>query len=83
MLYWLMKYVFLGPMLRTVFSVRAEGAENVPATGGAVLASNHLAVADSFFMPLMLPRRVTFLGDPSTAMFRSPGRPARAASVGS
>ena len=71
MLYWLMKYVFLGPMLRTVFSVRAEGAENVPATGGAVLASNHLAVADSFFMPLMLPRRVTFLA--KREYFTKPG----------
>jgi 1-acyl-sn-glycerol-3-phosphate acyltransferase len=61
-LYWLLKYVLLGPLLRSVFRVHAEGVDHVPATGGAVLASNHLAVADSFFMPVMVPgRRVTFL----------------------
>nr|WP_244515358.1 lysophospholipid acyltransferase family protein [Actinopolyspora xinjiangensis] len=38
-----------------------EGAHHVPESGGAILVSNHLAVADSFLMPLMLPRRVTFL----------------------
>ncbi|SDN60387.1 lysophospholipid acyltransferase family protein [Allokutzneria albata] len=61
MLYWLMKYVFLGPLLRLFFRPTIEGLENVPRKGGAILASNHLAVADSFFLPLMVPRRVTFL----------------------
>lgn len=56
-----MKYVLLGPVLRLFFRPRIEGAEHIPATGGAVLASNHLAVADSFFLPLMVSRRVTFL----------------------
>ena len=60
MLYWVMKYVLLGPLLRLFFRPKIEGLENVPATGGAMLASNHLAVSDSFFLPLMVPRRVTF-----------------------
>ncbi len=60
MLYWLMKRVFLGPILRVFFRPRIEGAENIPAEGGALLASNHLAVSDSFFLPLMVDRRVTF-----------------------
>lgn len=59
-LYWLMKRVFLGPVLHLFFRPTIEGAENIPATGGALLASNHLAVADSFFLPLKLRRRVTF-----------------------
>jgi 1-acyl-sn-glycerol-3-phosphate acyltransferase len=59
-LYFWMKWVFLGPLLRLVFRPEVEGKENIPATGGALLASNHLAVADSFFLPLMLSRRVTF-----------------------
>jgi 1-acyl-sn-glycerol-3-phosphate acyltransferase len=59
-LYWVMKYVLLGPLLRLVFRPRLEGVENLPASGGAILASNHLAVSDSFFLPLMVPRRVTF-----------------------
>ena len=60
-IYWVMKYMLLGPLLRLVFRPKIEGVENIPEQGGAVLASNHLAVADSFFLPLMVPRRVTFL----------------------
>jgi len=37
-----------------------SGAANVPASGGAILASNHLSVVDSLFLPLMLERPVTF-----------------------
>jgi 1-acyl-sn-glycerol-3-phosphate acyltransferase len=59
-LYYLMKWVFIGPLLRLFFRPEVEGLEHLPAEGGAILASNHLAVADSFFLPLMLPRRVTF-----------------------
>jgi 1-acyl-sn-glycerol-3-phosphate acyltransferase len=59
-LYFWMKWVFLGPVLRLFFRPEVEGGENIPADGGALLASNHLAVADSFFLPLMLSRRVTF-----------------------
>jgi 1-acyl-sn-glycerol-3-phosphate acyltransferase len=59
-LYFWMKWVFLGPLLRLIFRPEVEGKENIPAEGGALLASNHLAVADSFFLPLMLSRRVTF-----------------------
>jgi 1-acyl-sn-glycerol-3-phosphate acyltransferase len=36
------------------------GNENIPATGGAIIASNHLSIADSVFLPLMLKRPVTF-----------------------
>jgi 1-acyl-sn-glycerol-3-phosphate acyltransferase len=56
-----MKYVLIGPMLRISFPTKIVGAENVPPDGGAILVSNHLAVADSFFLPLHLKRRVTFL----------------------
>lgn len=55
-----MKYVLLGPLLRLFFRPKIEGLENVPPQGGALLASNHLAVSDSFFLPLMVPRRITF-----------------------
>ena len=36
------------------------GAENIPASGGAILAANHQSVVDSIFLPLMLDRPVTF-----------------------
>ena len=59
--YWFLKFVALGPALHVVIRPRAEGTEHVPATGGAILASNHLSAADWVFMPLSLKRRVTFL----------------------
>ncbi|RIQ34156.1 lysophospholipid acyltransferase family protein [Jiangella rhizosphaerae] len=61
MFYWLMKSVFLGPILRLIYRPWAEGVEHVPAKGGAILAGNHLTVVDSFFMPLVLDRKVSFL----------------------
>ena len=61
MLYWLLKYVILGPWLRLIFRPDVEGRENVPDTGPAILASNHLSFSDSIFMPLMVKRRVTFV----------------------
>ncbi|RIJ76357.1 1-acyl-sn-glycerol-3-phosphate acyltransferase [Nakamurella silvestris] len=61
MIYWLMKYVFVGPVLRLFFPTKVVGKEYIPETGGAVLVSNHLAVSDSFFLPLHIKRRVYFL----------------------
>ena len=61
MLYWFLKRFALGPVLRIFFRPWVEGAENVPAEGAAILASNHLSFSDSIFLPLMLERRVTFL----------------------
>lgn len=58
--YYLLKYVLLGPLLRLAFRPKIEGLENIPDSGGALMASNHLAVLDSFILPLMVQRRVTF-----------------------
>ncbi len=60
-MYWVMKHLLLGPLMKLFCRPRVEGVERVPREGGAILVSNHMAVADSFFMPLMMPRRVTFL----------------------
>jgi 1-acyl-sn-glycerol-3-phosphate acyltransferase len=60
-IYWVLKNVLLGPAVDKVFRPVAEGVENVPATGPAILASNHLSFADWLFMPLVLDRRVTFV----------------------
>lgn len=61
MFYWTLKHIVLGPLLRLLFRPRVEGLENVPTRGPAILASNHLSFSDSIFLPLMVPRRVTFL----------------------
>jgi 1-acyl-sn-glycerol-3-phosphate acyltransferase len=59
-LYWLMRRVMIGPLLRVLFRPWVQGLENVPVDGAAILASNHLSFSDSFFLPLMS-RRITFL----------------------
>jgi len=70
-LYWWSKFVLLGPLLRLFCRPTIEGVENVPGRGGAILASNHLAVVDSFFLPLLVPRRITFLA--KREYFTQPG----------
>jgi 1-acyl-sn-glycerol-3-phosphate acyltransferase len=70
-LYWFLKWVALGPVLRIVFRPKAYGVNNVPEEGPAILASNHLSYADWMFMPLTLQRRVTFVA--KAEYFTSPG----------
>jgi 1-acyl-sn-glycerol-3-phosphate acyltransferase len=52
--------VVAGPFLRLLARPTVIGAEHVPAAGPAILASNHLSVVDSIYLPLMLPRPVSF-----------------------
>ncbi|MGA9871025.1 MAG: lysophospholipid acyltransferase family protein [Rhodococcus sp. (in: high G+C Gram-positive bacteria)] len=61
MWYWIFKYVLIGPVLRMLGRPRIEGAEHLPATGPVILAGNHLTVVDSFFLVLVVPRRVRFI----------------------
>jgi 1-acyl-sn-glycerol-3-phosphate acyltransferase len=58
--YWVVK-AFLTPILHPLFRPWIEGLENVPDDGPAILASNHLSFLDSIFLPLLCPRRITFL----------------------
>lgn len=61
MWYWLMKYILMGPLLALIGRPKTEGLEYIPRSGPAILASNHLAVMDSFYLPLVVRRRITFL----------------------
>lgn len=61
MFYWVLKYVLVGPWLRILFRPWVEGLDNVPKDGPAIFASNHLSFSDSFFLPLVVPRHITFL----------------------
>ncbi|SNT22612.1 lysophospholipid acyltransferase family protein [Rhodococcoides kyotonense] len=71
MWYWLFKYVLIGPLLVALGRPTIEGLENVPARGPMILASNHQAVLDSFYLPLKVPRRITFLA--KSEYFTGPG----------
>lgn len=59
-----MKYqlskLLIGPALHLLARTEIVGAEHVPASGGAILASNHVSILDSFYLPLLLERPVTF-----------------------
>ncbi|MGP3971556.1 lysophospholipid acyltransferase family protein [Streptomyces sp. 6N223] len=70
MLYGALK-VSVGAGLKLAFRPWVEGKEHVPATGPAILASNHLSFSDSFFLPAVLDRRVTFIA--KAEYFTSPG----------
>ncbi|MFF8904193.1 lysophospholipid acyltransferase family protein [Streptomyces olivaceoviridis] len=69
-MYGAMKVAIGGP-LKVAFRPWVEGLENVPATGPAILASNHLSFSDSFFLPVMLDRKVTFIA--KAEYFTTPG----------
>jgi 1-acyl-sn-glycerol-3-phosphate acyltransferase len=69
--YWFLKWIAIGPLLRLIFRPTADGLENVPTEGPAILASNHLSYADWLFMPLVVPRRVTFAA--KAEYFTGPG----------
>ena len=54
-----------------LFRPKVTGLRHVPTNGGVIIASNHLSFSDSIFMPLVVPRKVTFLA--KSEYFTSPG----------
>jgi 1-acyl-sn-glycerol-3-phosphate acyltransferase len=54
-----------------LFRPKVKGLRHVPSTGPVIIASNHLSFSDSIFMPLVVPRKVTFLA--KSEYFTSPG----------
>ncbi|RLV48059.1 1-acyl-sn-glycerol-3-phosphate acyltransferase [Nocardioides mangrovicus] len=61
LLWQFLKHVAMGPALRVLGRPFAEGVDNIPETGGVILASNHLAVVDSFYLGLMTKRPICYL----------------------
>jgi 1-acyl-sn-glycerol-3-phosphate acyltransferase len=59
--YWFFKNVLFGPGIKRIFRPVVEGAENVPGHGAAIIASNHLSIADWLFTPLAVQRRITYV----------------------
>lgn len=55
-----MSRTLAGPFLRLLGRPEITGVEHIPAEGGAILASNHLSIVDSIFLPFMVDRPVTF-----------------------
>ena len=60
MLYWFFKWFSIGPLTRLLFRPWIEGEENLPESGAAILVSNHISAGDTFLVPAMIKRRLTF-----------------------
>ncbi|GAB4007718.1 lysophospholipid acyltransferase family protein [Nocardioides ultimimeridianus] len=60
-MYWFLKFVAIGPLLKVVFRPKVDGRRNVPRRGPVILAGNHLSYMDWLFVPLALPRMVRFV----------------------
>jgi 1-acyl-sn-glycerol-3-phosphate acyltransferase len=60
--YWILKYIVLGPILKLLFRPWVEGMENIPTDGPVIIATNHLSFIDSLLVPLAVPRRIVYLG---------------------
>lgn len=50
----------VGTAMRVGWRPRVQGLENIPPTGGAILASNHLSVAEHLFLGAVVPRHIAF-----------------------
>jgi 1-acyl-sn-glycerol-3-phosphate acyltransferase len=50
----------VGPAIRLAFRPTVEGLEHLPSRGGAVLAGNHLSVADEYLLGAVVPRHIAF-----------------------
>ena len=63
-----------GPFLHLLWRPEITGSDQIPATGGAIIASNHLSIVDSVFLPLVLRRPLTFAAKSEYFTGRSPGQ---------
>lgn len=61
----------IGTGLYVLNRVKAEGLDNIPEEGHAIVASNHLAVMDSLYLPLVLKRELRFPA--KSEYFTTPG----------
>ena len=61
----------VAPAVRLAWRPTIEGVENLPRTGGAVLASNHLSVADEYMLGSTVPRHIAFWA--KAEYFNTPG----------
>ncbi|MGA4670311.1 lysophospholipid acyltransferase family protein [Propionibacteriaceae bacterium Y1923] len=58
--YNLFKYGLFTPVCRLVFRPWMRGADNIPEEGAVITAANHLSYGETFLLPAMIKRRMTF-----------------------
>lgn len=58
--YSFLKYSLVRPFVKVAYHAKAEGEENIPATGGAIIACNHTSATETYMMPALIKRQVTY-----------------------
>lgn len=69
MFYRALRFVLL-PIAKLLFHLRVEGRENVPASGGVILAANHVSFVDPLVLGVATRRKLHFLA--KVELFRNP-----------
>jgi 1-acyl-sn-glycerol-3-phosphate acyltransferase len=73
--YWIFKWSLFLPVVRLVWRPKVTGRENVPESGPAIVVCNHTSAVETFIVPAVIPRRLTF---PAKAeLFAEGGGPAK------
>ncbi len=52
----------LSPVMKSLWSARVEGLDNIPTEGPALIAPNHISFIDSTFLLALVPRRMLSVG---------------------
>lgn len=60
-MYYAVSRAVLRPLMLLLYRPTITGLDNVPPSGGVLVASNHLSFIDSFAIPLSAPRKISFL----------------------
>lgn len=60
MFYWILK-IFVFPIIRLIWVGKVDGLENIPKSGGAIIASNHESYFDFICFSAVCPRRIYYL----------------------
>lgn len=66
----------VSPTLRGLYGPVITGVENVPRTGPAIIAANHISFADEFFTPISAQRQIIYFA--KSEYFTTPGIRGRA-----
>lgn len=73
LLYWVLKWTVFIPVIRAVFRPRVEGGENIPSSGPAVVVANHVSIGDTYLLPTLIRRRLTFPAKAEVFEGKGPG----------
>lgn len=60
MLFFVLKWAIVRPLAKVLFKPWVEGESNIPPKGPVLIASNHLSAGETFLIPAMIRRSMSF-----------------------